>query len=253
MDNQDISQEAKNQAPNSAFPSPHANVNFLILGGIILILFVVFGFGAYNLGKQASIEPTKTTPTESVTQPAQTQDAITSPTLVPVSSSPTAVAKQVRKISYGLPTGWQTKTDKEGRFEVGFDADRYDASNDAANDDNRIDLSGKWVSENGQMKRLGWNKQFYITSYVGGSRHDEVYKILGENPSSTGSTTKDYSEREYSYNGWNCLFINGVSISQYPVAWGYCPISSTEALVLAFDSYDWIEIEKQTAAIRLVK
>lgn len=71
--------------------------------------------------------------------------------------------------------------------------------------------------------------------------------------SSDWKSPKYYSEKEYSYNGWNCLVINGVDISQYPVAWGYCPVSSNEALVIAFDGYDWSEIEQQIMAMRLLK
>lgn len=237
----------QNQVSDSTLPPKHAIVNFLVLRGIILVIFILFGFGAYNLGKQASVT-TLETATEPSVQP--TQDIVVSPTSTPISNAPTAVAKQVRKSSYALPTGWQTKTDTTERLEVGYDASRYDMSSQ----ENRIDLAGKWVTENGQMKRLGWNKQFFITSYSGGSRHAELYKILGVTAQDdTWKAPKYFGEREYSYNGWNCLFINGVSISQYPVAWGYCPISATEALVLAFDGYEWSDIEQQTAAIRLVK
>ena len=134
-------------------------------------------------------------------------------------------------------------------LEVGYDVNRYEA----ISQDKRIELLGKWAVQGSDQKRLGGNNYFYFSSYQGGSRHNELYKILGENPTSTGSTMPGYSEREYSYNGWSCLFLNGISISQYPVTWGYCPISSTQALVVGFDTPNWSEIEKQLSTVRVIK
>ncbi|MBI4100275.1 hypothetical protein HY439_00850 [Candidatus Microgenomates bacterium] len=222
--------------------------NFLIALGIT-ILVLVFG-GVYYLGTQSKSSNISNPGFKQVPQTTTTKETSSARnTTVSPSPSTTSTTKSSKNLIYRLPSDWKTVIDTTGRLEVGYDASRYDAKGE----EKVIDLSGKWINRDGKSSRLGWNKNFYLTAYAGGSRHNELYKILGENPISTGSTTKDYSEREYSYNGWKCLVINGISISDYPVAWGYCPISTTEALVLAFDNFDWSEIEQQITAVRLLK
>lgn len=219
-----------------------ATLVFLLMAGGLVYL----GYQNYQLQQRLNqlleqqtnqIQPT---PTPTSTQP--------SPTTSTVSSS---TPKPAKKLTYSLPANWKTLTDTNGRLEVGYDATRYEASAKS----NQVDLSGKWVGTQGtNLHRLGWNKNFYLTAYNGGSRHTELYKIWGvTSTTSDWKSLKYYSEKEYLYNGWSCLVINGVDISQYPVAWGYCPISSNEALVLAFDGYDWSEIEQQISAVRLLK
>lgn len=161
-----------------------------------------------------------------------------------------AITSQGKRLTYSLPAGWVTVSDTTGKLEVGYDPARYDASAR----DQRIDLSGRWTGTGSDVRRLGWNKHVYLKSPSGGSRHQELYKILGvDRNSASWKSPTYYAEREYSYSGWNCLVINGVDISQYPVAWGYCPISANQALVLAFDGYNWSEIEQQLAAVKVLK
>lgn len=155
----------------------------------------------------------------------------------------------VFNISYNLPLGWKTIVDKLGRLEAGYDPEKYSAKASG----NLIDLSDKWILEDGKSRRLGWNKYFYLTSYSGASRHSELYKVLGVSEDETNWKGKEYSEREYLYNGWNCLVLSGISISQFPAAFAYCPVSKKEAAVLAFDSTDWAKIEEQISTIKLLK
>ena len=228
----------------------------IILVGIVMA--IVIAGGAYYFGKSVvpTPQPQNRTVISQTPQPSSTPNiipnVISEPTpqvtITPSSNkntsisplpSATSVSKSVKNIEYSLPSGWKTIVDSTGKLEVGYDASRYNATSK----EKWVELSGKWILEGKTSKRLGGNKIFYLSAYSGGSRHNELYKILGENPTSMGSTTKDYSEREYVYNGWKCLVLNGISISEYPVAWGYCPISSTESLVLAFDNFDWSEIE----------
>lgn len=209
---------------------------FPLLG--VIILFLIVGIGSYYFGSRTS-KPLLF-PIVSREKSVSTQSPAVTATIVPQSIS---------KITYNLPTGWKLAKDTTGRFEVGYDSSRYNATSS----EKEVDLSGKWVEQEGKAHRLGWNQNFSLTGYSGGSRHAELYKILGVTAEFRDWKSPKYSEREYLYNGWNCLVINGVSISQYPVAWGYCPISSTEALVLAFDGPNWSEVEQQLSAVRLLK
>lgn len=217
---------------------------------VVVLILILVGGGTYYLGKSQTPKPQTQNPVvvSPTLQPTTTPSSTQNTSVLPLPSA-TSVSKSVNNIEYSLPSGWKKIIDTSGRLEVGYDASKYDAKSK----EKLIELSGKWILEGNKSKRLGWNKFFQLAPYNGGSRHDELYKILGENPTLTGSRTKNYSEREYTYNGWKCLVLNGISISDYPVAWGYYPISSTEALVLAFDGFDWSEIEQQIAAVRLLK
>jgi hypothetical protein len=217
-----------------------------------MVIAIVFGYGGYYYGKQSSVVKFEDRqPTAKVSpQPTHVEQITTEP-LVTTIVKPSSTPKPSKKLTYSLPANWKTLTDTNGRLDVGYDSTKYDASAKI----NQVDLSGRWVGTQGpDLHRLGGNKNFYLTTYNGGSRHTELYKILGvTSVSSDWKSPKYYLEKEYSYNGWNCLVINGVDISQYPVAWGYCPISNNEALVLAFDDYDWSEIEQQIMAVRFLK
>jgi hypothetical protein len=216
----------------------------------ILVSATVFGVGGYYYGKQSPVVNFEDKqPTVDVSpQPTQIEQVAPAPSIITV-VDPSSTPKPSKKLTYSLPANWKTLIDTNGRLDVGYDSARYEASAGA----NRVDLSGKSVGTGSEFRRLGWNKNFYLTPYNGGSRHTDLYKILGVTSTSDWKSPEYYSEREYSYNGWSCLVINGVVISQFPVAWGYCPISSNEALVLAFDGYDWSEIEQQIMAVRLLK
>lgn len=222
---------------------------FLPIAITAVICAILFGIGGYYLGKQSFAPREENTQSEVSPQPTQSKQ-VTLPSSTPDITSSTT-SKPVNKITYKLPSGWQTIKDTTGILEVGYDSARYGATAK----EKQVDLSGKWVGTQGSdLRRLGWNKNFYVTSYDGGPRHTELYKILGVTANSSDWKAPNYySEREYSYNGWSCLIINGVNISQFPVAWGYCPISSNEALVLTFDGYEWSEIEQQLTAVRLLR
>lgn len=219
--------------------------------GIVLAIFLsalVFGPLGFFVGYQIGID--------SESKDNNLTNISISPTVVEsneTTSTPTPTITKIpaRNLVYKLPEGWTAARDTGNRLEVGYDSKRYKT----ITSNGRVDLSGLWTGTQGvDLKRLGWNRYFYIISYDGSSRHSALYKILGITSSTTDWKSPEYySEREYVYNSWNCLLINGVNISQYPVAWGYCPITSSEALVLAFDGYDWNEIEEQMAAIRILK
>lgn len=227
---------------NSSSLSLKPNINFLLTVLSIFLSAVIFGFIGYSLGKK-SININIPVPTQS-----EQSTLKPSPT---ISAVPSSTPKATRKLTYSLPANWKTITDTNGRLEVGYDTNRYEPITKA----NQVELLGKWVGTQGSdLHRLGWHQYFYLTSYNGGSRHSELYKILGVTANTKDwKSPKSYSEREYSYFNWNCLVINGVDISQYPSAWAYCPISNNEALVLAFDGPDWPEIEQQMAAVRILK
>lgn len=220
-----------------------------IIVALIGILVIALVGGAYYLGTQSHNAPSLQTDKIIEPTPAPTASSQSSPQ---PSTSPNATDKPVSnaiKITYKLPTGWQTIQDPSKRLEVGYDQSKYDAMSDG----NKIWLSGKWVGQGSDMHRLGGSQYFYITPYSGGSRHTELYKLLGIQDGDTGWKMPKYAERDYILNSWNCLIMNGISISQYPVTWGYCPVSTSEAIVLEFDNNDWSQIEQQLATVKLLK
>jgi len=243
---------------------------FIPILSATLVSGIVFGVAGYYFGRQnpvadderravtserALMTPSVTatiTPSVSLTPtitPSVSPSNSPSPTITP-SVSPTVSISSSIKLTYNLPSSWKVISDINGRLSVGYDSTKYDASART----NQVDLSGKFVGTQGvDMRRLGGNKSFYFSTYDGGSRHAELFKILGVSSGQSDWKSPKYSEREYSYNGWKCLLINGVNISQYPVSWGYCPISGNEALVFAFDGYSWSEIEQQMSAVRILK
>ena len=241
------------------FSSDNENMENTKAYSVVKVIFTVLAislpFIGFYLGTQYQtlISSTEDQSTLSFLKPRRIPTPTPTPPppidLTSQTATSSANTANIKKLIYSLPTDWLTVKDTTNMLEVGYDVNRYEA----ISQDKRIELLGKWAVQGSDQKRLGGNNYFYFSSYQGGSRHNELYKILGENPTSTGSTMPGYSEREYSYNGWSCLFLNGISISQYPVTWGYCPISSTQALVVGFDTPNWSEIEKQLSTVRVIK
>jgi|GEM_PF-4807770 len=59
--------------PANTFKSP--KTNYLLIGGIILVCFVIFGFGGYYLGKQSSVHQKKTGESQNQVSPSPIYNA----------------------------------------------------------------------------------------------------------------------------------------------------------------------------------
>ena len=72
---------------------------------------------------------------------------------------------------------------------------------------------------------------FTIKDYDGGARHTFLYAFFGGKLTNQDKFP-DYKEVEYSIDGKTCLFLDGISYSQFPTVWGMCPISGSKALLI---------------------
>lgn len=97
QNSQQVGQNSVNQ-PLTAPENP--KTNYLMIGGVILACFVVFGFGGYYLGKQYS------TPQSSTDNPSNQLI----PTTAPESETPTSTPTNQQ---VGSPSGWSYKNNGE--------------------------------------------------------------------------------------------------------------------------------------------
>lgn len=139
-------------------------------------------------------------------------------------SIPTITAN-VKKIGYSVPNGWVTSTDTTNSFQLSHDATKLKT---CYPDQKGISLCAQYGS--------------YISSsilpYDGGSRHQFIYNNGLDTPRKD-ELWSDYREQEYDLDGKSCLFLNGITISQYPAVWGMCAIDNSRAVL--FTSYDRAE------------
>lgn len=98
--NQNIQQVGQNPAQPANTPEK-PKVNYLLIGGIVLASFVVFGFGGYFLGKQSS------SPQSSI----NTQSNQLTPTTTSEPETPTT--EPTNQQIGGLPSGWSYKDNGE--------------------------------------------------------------------------------------------------------------------------------------------
>lgn len=159
---------------------------------------------------------------------------------------------QVPKLNYALPAGWQTATSNDGRIEAGYDPSKNQILSE--NNITGISLSGIWSTVSGKPSNLGYRFSASISPYDGGSRHTFLYKKLNFKP--YGTSYDDYPknnfEREFSYNGWNCLVLFGIDVSQWTPVWGMCPISKTEALNFTMDGDEEL-VKQQIQTLKILK
>lgn len=168
-------------------------------------------------------------------------------TTISPTPEPTTAAK---KLTYFLPSGWKTVQDTSGTFEVGYDPSMSQLftganGNSVSNLSVSVTLGGTW--QNNPVKKVGYNFSIAVKPYDGGSRHNF---ILG---TSQWDKSADYHEKDYSYNGWNCLVLYGTFISQSDTNWGMCIIDTKRAF--AFSAGTWTDqmMEQLISTIRLLK
>lgn len=97
---QNTQQIGQNPISQPSLAPDKPKTNFLMIGGVVLACFIVFGFGGYYLGKQSSISPVTTNNKQIQAIPTMTSELSNpTPTLSP-SSTP---------ISVNIP-GWKNYT-----------------------------------------------------------------------------------------------------------------------------------------------
>lgn len=147
---------------------------------------------------------------------------ISIPTVSPT-KAPTAKGK---KLTYSLPAGWKTVNDAFDRLQIGY--------NPAINSlgeigTNSIYTNGIW-NQTSPVTRSGYWWSAQMVPYSGGSRHQTIYRQMQVSGPKDSDCPGHFQEKEYVYNGWSCLVLSGICVSQSPQIQGLCPISRTEAV-----------------------
>ncbi|KKT34020.1 MAG: hypothetical protein UW22_C0085G0001, partial [Candidatus Gottesmanbacteria bacterium GW2011_GWB1_44_11c] len=181
------------------------------------------------------IDITKSPDWSEVTQILSTFKFTDTPASTPTPTS----ASNVKILKYTLPDGWQTVQDLSGQFEIGYDPETMKSDPK----DSLIYLE-KPKTTPGTWQFVGVE----LRPYSDGSRHQFIYDRLGEKPQAQ-DLTPSYHEVEYRYNNRSCLFLIGISISQYPQTWGMCDAGGGQALIIW--SYDDKAYEQVVQTIRL--
>ncbi len=194
------------------------NVNGRIVPGVIQQIFILLEHSGYIYTFGYSYE-------ESAINKKQEdlfdQILSTFKFLDQVEQSPLAspTANPAKNLNYLLPTGWKTVQDKTGTFEIG-----YNPETDLIFGPSSINNLNVGLTKVGQYGGSSYN--LTIKPYDGGSRHNF---ILGPSGIQEQDKMADYHEKNYTYNGWSCLVLYGISISQWPSTQGMCAIDSKQA------------------------
>lgn len=163
-----------------------------------------------------------------------------------ITPSPTQQPKPVRTLYYSVPNGWKTVQDATGSFSISYDPTK--SKLDTNNSSGIVLLRQRPDPSLGFMSCETLN----LYPYDGGSRHQFIYKYLGEIPTKT-SLFANYKEIEYVYNGKSCLLLNGISISQYNTVWGMCDTGNGKAFLFTSCDRDPVNDEKILQTVQVLK
>jgi len=152
-----------------------------------------------------------------------------------------APAKNVKRLTYYLPSGWLTMTDAAGTLEVGYNPKVSSASTVRG-----VDIE---LTPNDPNVILRSHIVVRLLPYDGGSRHRFIYESMGGVPIAE-ERMAGYTEKEYLYGGRSCLFLVGISYSQFPTTWGMCDAGSGRAFLITANGEAY---EDTVRTIRLVK
>lgn len=147
-------------------------------------------------------------------------------------AKPSLSTSPLPKLTYSLPTGWTKLADPTGKFEIAYDPTNTQLFEGGAEG---LNLTRKSLNSNG----IGYTSYLGIQylPYSGGSKHSFIYQAINRGEAPQKQDLSDtYFEKEYSYNGKTCLFLNGIYISQYPSIWGMCDSGDGQAFLVT--SYD---------------
>jgi|GEM_PF-6890461 len=110
--NQNTQQIGQNPVSQPVNSSEKTKTNYLLIGGIVLACFVVFGFGGYYLGKQSSSSSNILDNEQSQTNPTttpKTNTQIPSPTTQQAEPSEPPSSSVKEKVSLVSTSGWRTE------------------------------------------------------------------------------------------------------------------------------------------------
>ncbi len=150
------------------------------------------------------------------------------------SSAAASTTPTLPRLTYVVPSGWTKIADPTGKFEGAYDPAN---SNLFEGGGEGLIFSRKSLNDNG----IGYRT--YMTTkllpYDGGSKHSFIYKNMNSGNTLQNQDKSDtYVEKEYSYNGKTCLFLSGISLSQFPNVWGMCDAGSGQAFLITFYETD---------------
>jgi len=153
--------------------------------------------------------------------------------------TPSIPQGKVKTIKYLLPQGWLSIRDNSQLFEIGYNPVTQDIQMSTTN----IKIKDKLKTG----ENFSNEASYMIVNYDGGSRHTILSSYFGGKITDQDKFA-DYGEIEYLINGKNCLFLNGISYSQFPLVWGLCPISTTKALL--YTSNDRVNFVKSLSTLK---
>jgi hypothetical protein len=163
-----------------------------------------------------------------------------------ITPSPTQQSVPSKTLNYSVPSGWKTVQDSTGSFTVSYNptTSKVDTNN----------TGGIFFLRQRPDPSLGnfGCETVNLYTYDGGSRHQFIYKYLGETPTKE-SLFIDYKETEYLYNGKSCLVLNGISISQFNSVWGMCDTGNGKAFLFTSCDRDNTNYEKVMQTIQVLK
>lgn len=157
----------------------------------------------------------------------------------------TTPSTTIKKLIYFLPTGWTTVQDASKTFEVGYDPKLNQLFPDGQKN-LAINLAGLWSSNPAQ--KIGSNISIALKPYDGSSRRNFILKTA------TGwEKLPTYHEIEYTYNGWGCLVLYGIYISQSDTIWGMCSIPNSQAITFSLGGGSDDQAEQIISTVKLLK
>lgn len=227
-------------APLTPPPTPPATREKSVIPIVLAVLFflallatVILAYQNWLLNQRLNAIISAPNPS-----PSPTTTVTPSATISPTSNPTSTPTRNIKTLKYSLPTGWKTIENSSGKFEVGYDPSTMKTE--------PLD-SAVYLSK---PKTTPGTWQFMMVKllpYSGGSRHQFIYDGLGEKPQAQ-DLGPNYREVEYLYNNRSCLFLLGISISQYPQTWGMCDAGGGEAFLIW--SYSETAYEEVVQTIR---
>lgn len=204
----------------------------LTLTSIVIIALGITGYFAYQnyLLKQRAWEKLQTSPPEITEEP---KTATPSPSTEP-QESPNPTIIPGKKITYILPSEWQTIKDSSSQFEIGFNPNEFTAFSYPA----RIDLV---------RKQCCFNFFIRIEPYNGESRHTFLNQHF-----QGYKTSSNTFEKNYLVNGRSGLAIYNVEFSSTTII-GMIDIDGKSAFVFSSTGGDEKQIEEILSTINLLK
>ena len=146
------------------------------------------------------------------------QNEFVTASLPPTTVVPTKTT--LKNLTYALPQGWMTVKDATGKLQIGYDPNRDKPCGSTTD----LDIGVCMKTSYGYGSHLSVR----IYDYDGGSRHAFLYNHMSVPQKQ--DYLDDYNETEFMWNGNNCLFLNGIQISQSPTVWGMCALGNNQAL-----------------------